>query len=339
MELKQLKTYLNDNAESVFQKLGMNYEVFGDNIYSTCPVHEGSDNPRAFSFSKTKGVWKCWTKECQQEHKNDIFGLIVGVLSNQSGKSLEFKDALKWINTKFNRKLSNTQTANDDVDLYSDFTNIIEVFNQSSQSPCDKEIDLQFKLSKSSQYFMERGFKADTLNYFGVKDSLDSDLMKDRAIIPIHNDSGDKIVGCIGRATKEYRLPKFLLYPKGLDKRYYLYNYHRALTSAVEKSCLYIVEGQGDVWRLYEAGVFNAVSLFGKTLSEEQLQKLHRLPLTKLVIIMDNDQAGKEARVQLHRQLNRSYKLIFPRLSAKDLGDMSTDDIHSQILSKLEGTY
>jgi hypothetical protein len=54
---------------------------------------------------------------------------------------------------------------------------------------------------------------------------------------------------------------------------------------------------------------------------------------------MDNDQAGKEARIQLHRQLNRSYKLVFPRLSAKDLGDMSTKDIKSQILSKLQGTY
>jgi DNA primase len=338
MELKQLKIYLNDNAESVFQKLGMNYEVFGDNIYSTCPVHESSDNPRAFSFSKTKGVWKCWTKDCQQEHKNDIFGLIAGVLSNKSGQLLEFKDALKWVNNNFNRKANKAHVDNV-VDVYEDFTNIIEIFNQQGSAPSDKVIDLPFNLSNYSQYFLDRGFKNNTLKYFEVKDSLDTDLMKDRAIIPIHNDSGDKIVGCIGRATKEYRLPKFLLYPKGLDKRYYLYNYHRAISKAIEKSCLYIVEGQGDVWRLYEAGVSNAVSLFGKTLSEEQLNKLNKLPLTKLVVIMDNDQAGKEARVQLQRQLNRSYKLIFPRLSAKDLGDMPTEDIHSQILSKLEGTY
>jgi DNA primase len=337
MELKQLKTYLNDNAESVFHKLGMQCEVFGDNIYSTCPAHEGSDNPRAFSFSKTKGVWKCWTKECQREHKNDIFGLIVGALSNKCGQSLEFKDALKWINNTFNKKALNK--TEETVDIYSEFTNLIEVFTQVNSQILDKEVELPFTTDNKSTYFIDRGFKSETLAYFSVKDSTDTGIMKDRAIIPIYNDLGNTTIGCIGRSTKEYRLPKFLLYPKGLDKRYYLYNYHRAISKAIETSSLYIVEGQGDVWRLYEAGVYNAVSLFGKTLSEQQLQKINKLPLTKLILIMDNDQAGKEARIQLHRQLSRSYKLIFPRLSSKDLGDMSVQDIHSQILSKLQGTY
>lgn len=337
MELKQLKTYLNENAEDVFHKLGMQCEAFGDNIYSTCPAHEGSDNPRAFSFSKTKGVWKCWTKECQKEHKNDIFGLIVAALSNQGGKSLEFKDALKWVNSTFHKKADSKSV--EIIDTHAEFTNLIEIFTQSHSIGKDKIIELLFKTLNNSPYFEDRNFHAKTLEYFCVKDSIDSGIMKDRAIIPIHNDSGKDIVGCIGRSTKEYRLPKFLFYPTGLDKRYYLYNYHRAIKRAIETSCLYIVEGQGDVWRLHECGVKNVVSLFGKTLSEEQLAKINKLPLTKLVLIMDNDQAGKEARVQLHRQLNRSYKLIFPRLSAKDIGDMSSNDIHSQILSKLEGTY
>lgn len=337
MELKQLKTYLNENAEDVFHKLGMECEVFGDNIYSICPAHDGSDNPRAFSFSKTKGVWKCWTKECQREHKNDIFGLIVGALSNKCGQSLEFKDALKWINNTFNKKALNK--TEETVDIYSEFTNLIEVFTQVNSQILDKEVELPFTTDNKSTYFIDRGFKSETLAYFSVKDSTDTGIMKDRAIIPIYNDLGNTTIGCIGRSTKEYRLPKFLLYPKGLDKRYYLYNYHRAISKAIETSSLYIVEGQGDVWRLYEAGVYNAVSLFGKTLSEQQLQKINKLPLTKLILIMDNDQAGKEARIQLHRQLSRSYKLIFPRLSSKDLGDMSVQDIHSQILSKLQGTY
>ena len=43
-------------------------------MYSTCPVHEDSDNPRAFSFSIEKGIWKCWTRDCQSDHGNDMFG-------------------------------------------------------------------------------------------------------------------------------------------------------------------------------------------------------------------------------------------------------------------------
>ena len=84
MNLKKLKQKLNSEAELVFEKLGMECENFGGNIYSTCPIHEGSDNPRAFSFSPEKGIWKCWTRDCQLEHNNDIFGLIVGVLSAKS---------------------------------------------------------------------------------------------------------------------------------------------------------------------------------------------------------------------------------------------------------------
>ena len=53
--------------------------------------------------------------------------------------------------------------------------------------------------------------------------------MKERAIIPIHNDDWNNVVGIIGRSIKEYRMPKFLFIPKGFDKRYYFYNYHRAI--------------------------------------------------------------------------------------------------------------
>jgi DNA primase len=163
--------------------------------------------------------------------------------------------------------------------------------------------------------------------------------MRGRAIIPIHDDTGTDYVGMIGRTTKEYVSPKFLIYPKGFDKRHFFYNYHRAIPKAIETSCLYIVEGQGDVWKLYEAGVFNVVSIFGKTISKEQENKLIKLPITHLVILTDNDQAGREAKVKIKRQLSRFYKLTFPKMLNKDVGDMSIEQIQNQILSKLKGTY
>ena len=138
--------------------------------------------------------------------------------------------------------------------------------------------------------------------------------MKDRAIIPIYNDDGSKVVAAIGRSTKEYRNPKFLFYPTGFNKRFYFYNYHNAIEKARETSCLYILEGQGDVWRMFEAGVSNAVSIFGKNISNEQMQKLVKLPVTRLIILTDNDQAGRESKVEIQRKLSRMYKLTFPTL-------------------------
>ena len=37
MNLKKLKKNLNNNIETVLEKLGVEYESFSDNIYSVCP--------------------------------------------------------------------------------------------------------------------------------------------------------------------------------------------------------------------------------------------------------------------------------------------------------------
>ena len=47
-------------------------------------------------FSPQRGIWKCWTRDCQEEHRNDMFGLIAGALSAQEGRDVEFKEALQW---------------------------------------------------------------------------------------------------------------------------------------------------------------------------------------------------------------------------------------------------
>ena len=102
MDLMKIKKILNENSETIFKQLEMECETFDDNVYCTCPVHEESDNPRAFSYSISKGIWKCWTRDCQATYNNDMFGLIRGVLSKQRGEELEFKDALKWACKLFN---------------------------------------------------------------------------------------------------------------------------------------------------------------------------------------------------------------------------------------------
>lgn len=342
MSLIQIKKKLNKDIESVLTKLGIEYEAFADNIYSTCPVHESSDNPRAFSFSVDKGIWKCWTRDCQHEYKNDVFGLIQGALSLQAGKEVGFKDVMSWISSHFNIRTHGRQqvdSVSDDEDPLEDFHSIIKSFQINNKTIEEQDISGHFNVSVPSEYFWGRGFNKKTMKYFGVGDCSENGQMKERSVIPIHNDGGDKIVGYIGRTIKEYRMPKFLLYPKGFEKRHYLYNYHRAKECANKTSCIYLLEGQGDVWKMYEAGVTNSVSIFGKTLSEQQEEKLRKLAITHIIVLMDNDQAGKEARIQMQRQLGRMYKLTFPKLNKKDVGDMSIKEIKEHILSTNRGTF
>lgn len=338
-----IKTQLNNNIEKVLSKLDIEYEAFSENIYSVCPIHQDSDNPRAFSYSREKGIWKCWTRDCQNDHGNDIFGLIRGVLSQKNKQEVEFSDVLKWskkiLEINGNVKIQNNK---EEIVVEDQFVQLVSTLNKLHKTKNDTKtssIDIDLNLQITSPYFIDRGFTLETLSHFGVKDCDQSGIMKDRAVIPIHNDEGSDIIGLIGRSTKEYKIPKFIIYPKGFDKRNYFYNYHRAIKRAKETSCLYILEGQGDVWKMHEAGVTNAVGIFGKVLTEQQIDKLLKLPITHLIILTDNDQSGKESKVQIKRQLGRLYKLSFPKMSEKDIGDMTVEKIQKTILSNMKGTY
>lgn len=337
MELKKIKQKLNNNIEKVLSSLEINYEILGDNIYCKCPIHEGSDNPKALSFATDKGIWKCWTRDCQNHYGNDVFGFIRGILSHKTGQEKTFSDALAWACKLLKVKGAIQQDEKPEVEEDA-FFDVIKIINQKQKTIEHKTVQIDFDVSYPSQYFISRGFKEKTLKHFDVGDCTSKCVLHNRAIIPIHDDDGKNIIGLIGRATKEYISPKFLLYPKGLDKRYCLYNYHRAVEHIKKTNCLYIVEGQGDVWKLYEAGVKNVVSIFGKTVTKQQEEKINKLPITHIVVMTDNDQAGRESKMQIKRQFNRMYKLTFPKITAKDIGEMKIKDIKI-ILESLKGTY
>ena len=56
-------------------------------------------------------------------------------------------------------------------------------------------------------------------------------------------------------------------------------------------------------------------------------------------VLTDNDQAGRQAKVEIQRKFGRMYKLTFPVLSNKDVGDMTVKNIKEKILVNLKGTY
>lgn len=335
MDLPKIKKALTTKAIDVFKKLDIKYEQFGDNIYSTCPVHESSDNPRAFSFSQKRGIWKCWTRDCQHEYRNDIVGLIYGTLSNRNGQKVDFKDVVSWINKEFKLNILEEEEI---IKEENEFDNLVAILKNDISLPQTNKVELETNIIKPSQYFIDRGFKPETLAHFDIGDCKEKTFkLYNRALIPIHNDTGEIIVGYTCRSIKEYKIPKFLIYPSGFDKRYFFYNYHRALPYIRSTNTVFLVEGQGDVWRLYEAGIFNAIGMFGKTLSREQELKLQQLPVTTIIVLTDNDQAGRESKIQLQRQLGRFYKLIFPRLFHKDIGEMSIEQIKENLSSQLKG--
>jgi 5S rRNA maturation endonuclease (ribonuclease M5) len=332
---------LNSKAELVFSKLGMSCEVFNDNVYCKCPVHDSSDNPKAFSFSLDKNIWKCWTRDCQQEYGNDIFGLVRGALSKIEGRDVGFNEVVKWSCDLMSiRQSTNLTSKIVDHDESNDFSKLVSILKSENKEKSHSTIKLDDGITYPSKYFLSRGFKEETLKYFEIGDCYNTaSKMHDRAVIPIYDDEGKNLISLIGRSIKEYKSPKFLFYPKGFSKSDLFYNYHRAFPYVEKTSSLFLVEGQGDVWRLYEAGIKNVMGLFGKVVSKEQEIKLGKMPLTHIIVLTDNDQAGRESKTQIQRQLNRSYKLSFPKLFTKDIGEMSVEQIKDKILPQIKGSY
>ena len=338
LDLKQLNSEAFISIEKLLEFLEIDYELFGDNIYCPCPIHDG-DNDRGFSISKDLKMWKCWTRNCNEEYGNDTFGLVRGVLSKNSGEDAGFKDALRAICKALdvNSKNPKQRTKGNKV-APSDFVKMVNMFSEPVvNSKTTNSVETISGL-QPSEYFMARGFSLKTLEHFGVGDCYNkgSDMYQ-RAVTPIHNDEGH-LSAYIGRAIRDYRKPKFL-FTSGFDKRKFLYNYHRASIKALDKSCMFITEGQGDTWRLFECGIENSVGIFGKSLTKEQERKILDSGITKIVVLTDNDQAGRESKVQMQRKLARNFKLFFPRFSGKDIGDMSVKDIENKILPQVKGLY
>ena len=336
LDLNHVRNVVFSDIRLLLESLNLEYECSGDNIFLRCPIHEESDNDRALSISQSKMTWRCWTRGCQEQYQANIFGFVMGVLSKD--KEANFSDALRHICKVYKIKSNHlTQKANTHKAPEDEFNACVKIFkNQTMEDNCVIPDDVI--TCGHSDYFLSRGFNKVTLKHFGVEDCLKKKSpMRYRAIIPVHCDKGKKIA-YIARATRDYIIPKYL-FSKNFKKSDHLYNYHRAINKSQQTSCIFIVEGQGDAWRLYEAGVYNCVSLFGKDISQQQKTKLIRSGVTTLVILTDNDQAGRESKIKIQRSLNRMFSLKFPIMSRKDIGAMSIEKIQEEILPQVKGLY
>lgn len=327
----------------LLDSFGLEYTQDGDNIFMRCPIHEGSDNPHGLSISLDKQMWRCWTRGCHEHYKSDVFGFVKGLLDTDN-----FGKALKYICEVYNvngaKKDGNSNVDRGGGSIDSEFSNLVRQVKGSrrtSGGKCELEYVARPKTdSIPSPYFISRGFREETLKFFGVRDASDKrGFLRHRVIIPIWDADG-VYCGYIGRATLPYIEPKYI-FSKGIRKSDYLYNYHNALAGLADVGVdtLFLVEGQGDVWRLWECGVKNVVGLFGKDISKKQKELLLTSGATKLVILTDNDQAGRESKIKIKRKLGRLFKLVFPKMHTKDLGSMMCKQIDENILQDLRGYY
>src|SRR4030042_1171931 len=263
-----------------------------------CPFHSNSVSP-AFSISKNTGLWCCFNESC--------------------GKRGNLRDLSRELGFKlgsFAREISD-----DEIKQALEEDEEEAVFPQSALDRITVDYSNDDELKKV-QYLIDRGFSPSVLQHFEVGFSE----KKERIVIPAR-DENYKLLGFIGRATKDDQKPKYL-YTKGFGRAHTLWN----LNNAKHYNEVIVVEGSLDAIKVHQAGFPNVVSTLGAAVTDYHVDLIHT-SFYKIIIISDDDDAGKAARDGIiDRVPDRDLWVVeYPERDAKDPGDLSEDEIREAI--------
>mgnify|MGYP001377646347 CR=1 FL=1 len=338
-EIAKVCDMLSERVDELLDRFGVDYVEYPNRFSFPCPVH-GGDSPEGctvFTDGDTvKGNWKCWTCHCEEEWKDNIFGFVRGSLSYQKGRSVSLNEAFSFcleflgeskIDIDENRHVTNNKKSK-----------LLDLFQKKYTSPEQKfsRDSIQKKLDIPSSYYIDRGYKKETLITFDVGDCSEvGKPMYKRAVVPIY-DINYSYLGCVGRDTTDKSKQKWL-HSKGFKKNS-LYGINIAkdfMKDRFKYPTLFILEGQGDVWRMHESGYKNSVSIFGSALSDDQLVLLEEVGVMNLIILTDYDEAGKKAAKQIVQKGGRRFNYYRPTISTKDVGDMSIEELNLELNPQL----
>ena len=338
-QISKISSQLLENLPLLLDTFEIEYIEYPNRIAFPCPVH-GGDNPEGCTIftdgNTSKGNWNCWTHSCEDDFTTNLFGFVRGILSHRKGEKVNMFEAanfcLKFLKTDLgDLKTYKISEANKDIKL-------LEIFERNpprenigvSRSQILESIEIP------SKYYVNRGYSQETLKTFDVGLCTKKNKpMSGRVVVPIY-DEDYNYVGCIGRAISPNMQPKWL-HSRGFRKSSYLYGLNIAKESIMNTHTAVLVEGQGDVWRLHEAGILNSVGIFGASLSEDQLILLEKSGALNLVILTDTDEAGQKAADQITKRGGRRFNYYRPEISKKDVGEMTTQEIEEDIVNKLKG--
>jgi DNA primase len=189
--------------------------------------------------------------------------------------------------------------------------------HQESSPCCDVPLD------PIHPYLFERGLTPELIKEFGLGYCVYGRL-RGRICIPVHSLDGARVLGHSGRWANNdvpEGVPKYLM-PRGFKKSELLFNYHRVRGA----QHIVLVEGYWSVFRLHALQV-PAVALMGTSLSETQLYLLAQTNVRRITLLLDADQAGRAATVNLLPRLSASFFVRTPALPDSESPDSVTEHL------------
>jgi DNA primase len=303
----------------------------GDSLTGVCPIH-GGDNKTAFRVSLSKNCWNCFSR-C------GCGGNVLDFVAKKENISL-LKAAnllVEWFDLKIQPPESEEPSPRDRKPESRVQNKITSPKRELEPAPSvvetgeNKPLEFTLKnLQPDHAYLSQRGLSPETIQTFGLG-FCTKGIQKDRIAIPIHNATGH-LVAYAGRALTD-DAPEKYQFPKGFKKSLELFNFHRAIAESADRP-LVIVEGFFDVMNLWQHGVRRVVALMGRYLSpaHEELIRRHTNSHSQVIVMLDEDEAGRDARELIAGRLAR---FVFVKVHTFDQPGMQPDQLSADEVAQL----
>lgn len=353
--------------DELFAQLDVKLSRSGNKYIGPCPIHGGNNWGAVNIYPEgdtVPGYWKCRTHNCQKIFKATIVGFVRGVLSHQQfnwqregDKTVSFEDTVRWLCDFIKQDINSIKVDTNEMERRRFTSQIYSISRPSVNIEGVPRMTVKDNLKIPAEYYVKRGYSPDILCKYdiGLCDKQGREMCG-RVVVPIYDSSRNVMIGCAGRsihpqckqcqcyhptntpcpAQGERWLHSKWRNSKNFNTGSCLYNYWNAKKYIQETGVVILVEGPGDVWRLEECGVHNAVALFGCELTDEQQILLESSGAMSVIILLDNDPAGQEAINKIKASLERLYNIFVPKITAKDIGDTSCDIIKNDIMPVIQ---
>ena len=291
----------------------------GSNLLGLCPFH--NEKSPSFNVNPARNIYKCFG--CGKAG-----GPLQFLMDYQQ---LSYPDALRYLAKKYNIEIEEEARDENGQREQLEKQNLTEsiyianayaqkfftdyMFNNEAggvglayfkeRGFLDKTIE-KFQLGFApeggdvlTKKMLKEGYQLDILKKAGLtspKENSTYDFFRNRVMFPIHNITG-KVVAYGGRImVKDEKAPKYVNTAESevYQKSRILYGAFFAKNDIRKKDECLLVEGYTDVISLHQAGIENAVSSSGTSLTPDQIRLIKRIT-PNITMLYDGDAAGIKA--------------------------------------------
>lgn len=371
-KLKILGDSVCDNIEGLLDYFDIEYKTNPKMISMCCPIH-GGDNISALNIypdgDRYRGNWTCRTHGCEKVFMGSILGFIRGVLSHRNhgwtkngDDTCSFQEAINFALDFTKQDLKNIKVSKLEIEKQN-FSKVIHYINPTTEKNTasgPSRDKVRKSLNIPAEYYINRGYSKEILDKYdvGLCNNPNKE-MYNRIVVPIYNNDHTSMVGCTGRSIFEkcnqcksfhdaktscpsddsvWKYPKWK-HNVDFKSQNHLYNLWFAKDYILKTGTAIIVESPGNVWRLEENGIHNSVAIFGSSMSDRQKFFLDSSGAMNLVILTDNDEAGRLAAHKIKERCQQAYRIYIPQITKPDVGEMTSEEINNQIKPILKGLY